>query len=261
MGLFAHCSRCNRRCLKSALNSEGFCRGCEAALRNEELQKTMSFISELSTRVNRALEHTVILPHMGAKAIDAIYKECLYLDDHLDEWTEYPLFKEAFDNGLKPYDGMRGHYYHDLFRNTLIGDLTPIDFQSEFEKLKKSISDIETQCMIARNKAYDYSELFSVVGVTFANDDGTDRQDIIKRMGKGYKDNDSDKVRLEEHTFNGEPAIAVFFGKNQIGNIPKAALPLLLKNWRNYFRVVSYEVSGYDTLGIIIRVAFRGEKP
>lgn len=260
MGLFIHCSRCNKRCLKSGLNREGLCRECEEALHREEIQKTEAFITELSSRVNRALEHTVILPHMGAGKIDAIYKECRNLDEHLDDWKQYPLFKEAFDNGLKPYKNIKDHYCHDLFRNTLISNLTPIDFQSEFEKLKKSISDVETQCLIARSKAYDYSELFSVVGVTFANDDGKDRQDIIKRMGKGYRDNDSDRVRLEKYSFEGEPAVAVFFGNNQIGNIPKKELPLLLRNWDNYFRVAAYEVSGYEILGIIIRVVFRGEK-
>ena len=260
MGLFVYCSKCNKRCLKSALNSNGLCRDCEEALHREELRRTETFICELSTRVNRALEHTVILPHMGAKKIDAIYKDCRYLDEHIDEWKEYPLFKEAFNKGLKPYKDIRGHYCHDLFRNTLISDLTPIAFQAELEKLKKSILDVETKCLIASNKAYDYSELFSVVGVTFANDDGKDRQDIIKKMGKGYKDNDSDRVRLEKYTFDGEPAVAVCYGKNQIGNISKNELPLLLRNWENYFRVVSYEVSGYKILGIIIRVAFRGEK-
>jgi hypothetical protein len=54
-----------------------------------------------------------------------------------------------------------------------------------------------------------------VVGVTFTNDDGERRQDII--ADRCYA---SDQVALREFTYEGAPAYAVYVRGEQIGNLP-----------------------------------------
>lgn len=53
-----------------------------------------------------------------------------------------------------------------------------------------------------------------VVGVTFQNDDGSDRQDILAGCIPG------DQLELRPFVYKGLPAYAVFDGGEQIGNIP-----------------------------------------
>lgn len=53
-----------------------------------------------------------------------------------------------------------------------------------------------------------------VVGVTFQNDDGSDRQEILSYCFFG------DQLELRPFVYDGAPAYAVFDGGEQIGNIP-----------------------------------------
>lgn len=70
-----------------------------------------------------------------------------------------------------------------------------------------------------------YTHLTNVVGVTFDNEDGTNRQDIIKRICKDDTQNEHlFLARLENTTYVNpqnvtERAIAVYAGKEQLGFI------------------------------------------
>lgn len=52
-----------------------------------------------------------------------------------------------------------------------------------------------------------------VVGVTFNNEDGENRQDILSRMSG------SEDITVEKYTYNGEPAAYVKWGDKVIGNL------------------------------------------
>ena len=52
-----------------------------------------------------------------------------------------------------------------------------------------------------------------VVGVTFDNEDGENRQDILSRMS-GNED-----ITVEKYTYNGEPAAYVKWGDKVLGNL------------------------------------------
>ena len=52
-----------------------------------------------------------------------------------------------------------------------------------------------------------------VVGVTYCNDDGESRQDILSRMSG------SEDITVEKYTYNGEPAAYVKWGDKVIGNL------------------------------------------
>lgn len=64
---------------------------------------------------------------------------------------------------------------------------------------------------------------YKVVGVTFANPDGTSRQEIISKMQKG---NPVSLVREPNNLYDPN-AIAVYFGEEQVGYIARGEAELL----------------------------------
>ena len=66
-----------------------------------------------------------------------------------------------------------------------------------------------------------------VVGVTFNNEDGENRQDILSRMSG------SEDITVEKYTYNGEPAAYVKWGDKVIGNLSaELAGDLARKYWK-----------------------------
>lgn len=59
----------------------------------------------------------------------------------------------------------------------------------------------------------------NVAGVTFANENGENRQDIIASLGFGFK-----TAKLKQTTFEGERAVEVRIGGKLIGYVPKTQL-------------------------------------
>lgn len=72
------------------------------------------------------------------------------------------------------------------------------------------------------------SVTFRVAGVTFNNEDGTSRQDILRHLKFGdapWADDPEDlTATLEETTFEGEQAFAVLVNGYQIGFVPKTSI-------------------------------------
>ena len=60
-------------------------------------------------------------------------------------------------------------------------------------------------------------EEFKVAGVTFDNDDGSSRQEILKNI---VDNGGSADATFKEYEFNGKPAIAVYADGKCIGSIP-----------------------------------------
>lgn len=69
---------------------------------------------------------------------------------------------------------------------------------------------------------------FRVAGVTFENNDGTSRQEILRHLKFGdapWADDPEDlTATLEETEYEGEQAFAVFVNGYQVGNVPKASI-------------------------------------
>lgn len=111
-----------------------------------------------------------------------------------------------------------------------------------------------------------------VVGVTFDNEDGTNRQDLLQAIRKelvseadpedlygGYSNKeiiedgldyvpetlDMDfPVTLQQYDFNGEPAVAVIYNNNVIGNLPKEYVPYFIENSQNNIYKAKCELTG-----------------
>ena len=66
-------------------------------------------------------------------------------------------------------------------------------------------------------------------GTSFANDDGSSRQDILRHLKFGDPpwavDPDDLSVELQELSYDGQPAIAVLVNGYQVGFVPKNIIP------------------------------------
>ena len=68
-----------------------------------------------------------------------------------------------------------------------------------------------------------------VAGVTFENDDGTDRQEILEEL-ESKIGGDID-LGLQPDTYEGEPCIMVFADGQQVGYIPKRLVSYVMENF------------------------------
>ena len=255
MPLFDQCQKCRKKYL-GVKDYPGLCGKCSAEWA-EQKDRTISFIDELSESIGEALGDTIIISAFGLKRINTIKAACDRVEELVDKLDEYPMLWYGMQQTAVKENSFT---YHPITRNYRIDDFQTLDLEPQIRKLKSDLISRKADCYVASLSAYDYSDLFHIVGVTFENDDGKRRQDVLQRMALGYHENDSRKMRLEKTKYKDEDAVGVFFGKNQIGNISRTDLPYMLRNWENYYCVDGYEIIGGDIRGVIARVCFRGEK-
>ena len=245
------CRLCNKSGLFVRTDINSLCAKCSQEIKRPDFISALEFIDRLTSLCQKATKDTVIVPHRGKKSIDEQRSACEEFLSIVDSWVEYPKFSQAFTLTLVPEERLSG-FEHPLFPLIRFSNPHAIDFEMHFSKLKETVKDISTDCLIASFHAYDYSKLFHVVGVTFFNGKQS-RQSILKRLGRGYGDN-CERLWLERYLFDGEDAVAVYAKEGQIGNIAKTDLPWLLSHWEDYAYISDYEVVGSDPLGIHIRV-------
>lgn len=255
----AQCKKCGKKGLFLRINQDGLCSECDKKEKDPEYIAAKEYVAKLSCAVEAATKYSVVLPSRGAECVSEQMSACSHAIELIDEWKNYSKFTEAFLSTAtidkKPYGG---YLTHPIFRFSVIPSDLNFDFEKAFAELRWEIEKLRVDCMITSRYAYDYDKLFHVVGVTFYNENKS-RQAIIKRLGKGYKDN-PERLHLERYEFEGEDAVGVFFGKNQIGNIARYDLPWLIEHWEEYAYISAYDVEGYDTLGVYIRACFRKKK-
>lgn len=89
-----------------------------------------------------------------------------------------------------------------------------------------------------------------IVGVTFENEDGENRQDILSRM-TGDED-----ITVEKYTYNGEPAAYIKWGNKVLGNLSaELAKDLAMKYPNARYAAEILEISGGG--GTNVRVQYR----
>ena len=249
------CKSCGGGGIFLKLNSDGLCSKCAEKEKMEQVEAAKEYIEKLSSAVKIATANSVVLPSMGAEKIANQQKACDAVLEGIDKWSSFPMFKDAFTQTEIPYDEIHSDWKaHPLFPHVPFTKYNEPDFVALFDKLRKNVDDIKTKCIIAAFHAYDYDRVFHVVGVTFS-DGKKSRQSAIRRLGKGYKD-DFKTLSLRRHQFEGEDAVGVFSGDNQLGNISREDLPWLIEHWKEYASVGAYEVVGEDTLGLYVRACF-----
>lgn len=92
--------------------------------------------------------------------------------------------------------------------------------------------------LFKKKENIDYHLSYKIAGVTFKNEDGSSRQEILKSL------NDGDTIGLKTYDFNGKAAIGVYTcdGK-QIGNIKEEDIPYVLDKMKKMRRT---HISGID---------------
>nr|UWF85605.1 MAG: HIRAN domain protein [Bacteriophage sp.] len=84
-----------------------------------------------------------------------------------------------------------------------------------------------------------------VAGVTFNNDDGTDRQLILRKLH--FRDNPFSKyvdVEIKQYEFKGSPAYGIYANDMQIGNIPANLVPFMQENIERIESISHIDVYG-----------------
>lgn len=114
------------------------------------------------------------------------------------------------------------------------------------------------------NEEY-YNQTFRLVGVTFDNKDGTNRQKLLEDIKLFHGSNGVDyqkgelKLELVKYKFEGEDAICLKAGmfKDILGNISRKDLPFLLENYDYIYDIPYLDISGGTPRGCTITVTFK----
>lgn len=86
---------------------------------------------------------------------------------------------------------------------------------------------------------------YRVKGVTFRNEDGSNRQTILRKIKRREPPfNKAKDVTLAEYDFKGSPALAVCVNGVQVGNVPQESVQYILDNWERIDKISAFEVDG-----------------
>lgn len=126
------------------------------------------------------------------------------------------------------------------------------------EKARRAAADRERRERGEARRASLDRRIFRVVGVTFDNDDGParNRQDILREIAA--EEPHPRAFSLEVYDFEGEPAVGVFYHGEQVGNIAKGDLPVVLPLMERYAGFSDFAITGGgDKCGLEIAVYFK----
>lgn len=91
-----------------------------------------------------------------------------------------------------------------------------------------------------------YYKSFKLAGVSFDNDDGSSRQQYLRKLRfKAAPFDDFVDITIEPYDFQGEPAFAVCANGFQIGNVPRTHIRYFEND--AYYAVEDFEVYGGGT--------------
>ena len=101
---------------------------------------------------------------------------------------------------------------------------------------------------------------FNVAGVSYTNDDGEDRQYILRKMKFGDGEFEKFTITLEKTTFDGRLAIAVYSNGHHLGYVPKDLTQKIDKAWKHEYMIADCQVKGNGKetpRGCTIKAVFR----
>lgn len=150
----------------------------------------------------------------------------------------------------KFYIGKTGMGFLYLFTGGLFGIGWIIDTISLLLKLMNpqkqpsvhnASNDIKS---VMSSSSHDFIKI-TVVGVSYQNDDGTDRQFLLRRIK--FNDppfNVNKEVSLKRYLYNGDPAIAVTVNDTMIGNVPADSVKSIIALWDRIEGISDFYVYG-----------------
>lgn len=107
---------------------------------------------------------------------------------------------------------------------------------------------------------------FNLSGVTFPNDEGMDRQELLRQIDEGvppFENSGALDVKLQPIKFKGEDAIECRVNGRQIGFVPKTMVPDVLAAMKKPDATISgfHVVGGLDGLNYGVGMAVRFTDP
>ena len=103
------------------------------------------------------------------------------------------------------------------------------------EDIKRNVESYNFQ------KSHIFKEIH-VVGVTYQNEDGSDRQKILRSFALGHERIDT--IMFNEYQYNNEPALYVLVNDKIVGNVPANLVQDLLEISTKDFTITNYEITG-----------------
>ena len=105
-----------------------------------------------------------------------------------------------------------------------------VDPETVRRQVERAAADAEAQRIREEREEWERTHgrmVFNIAGVTFKNDDGTNRQDLLKEVLASGADCD---VTFEEYEYNGKPAVRILYDRqHMLGNVPARMVGEFLK--------------------------------
>lgn len=277
----AQCLTCGRKGFFLRVNNAGLCKDCAAeaeqraaAEREAGLSEARAFVSGISAAFADILKSGAHFPlgvsgsfvdtkDVPGDAVRRLCEECSFICSELPRWEEYPYFEVALLEECNPHPRITGCYEHPFMNFGLlheIGGPMSNDFSHKISDLLKSVRALKSALILCGE--YEYVTC-RIVGVTFKNDDGGDRQEILKKIRYRAAPYRSDPdIHLVKYDYKGEEAVAVYANDEQIGSISRLDLSMkILPRWDRYKDIDEFSVHGTgerdNKFGMDIRVRFR----
>lgn len=268
------CLKCDKRGIFLKLNEAGLCKECaleEAAKHESELAAASEFVKQISAAFSDIAKNGGHLPASGSgswidvkdvplESVHRLREDCSSICSEFPHWADYPLFEEAFLAECTPDPKISSCYVHPYISIGLLRKRGN-DFGKKIPDLIQRVRALESALILYGE--YEY-KTFRVVGVTFQNEDGRSRQEILKKIryrGAPYR-TDPD-IRLVKHDYNGGEAVAVYANEEQIGHISEIDLSFVLPRWGRYKDVDKFSIHGTgdrdNKFGIDIQARFYKE--
>lgn len=271
------CLKCGKSALFLKVDKSGLCKDCSLAeerLKNEGIAEAKRFIEKISVAFSDILDNGAKLPVSSGSWTDTkdvpfncvhqLRDDCDLICAEFPRWEEYPFFEEAFLAECLPAAKLKNCYEHPYIPIGLLNGVdSPIknDFTKKISDVVKEVQSLHTALILYGE--YEYKTC-RVAGVSFENDDGSDRQELLKKIryrGAPYQVDPT--IRLEKAQYDGKDAVAVYANENQIGWISEFDLPAILPRLDRYKDVDKFSMHGGGSCGkkygIDIQVRFYKE--
>lgn len=263
------CSKCGKSGLFLKLNESGLCKDCALEVtraREIGLAAARAFLEPISAAFFDILNNGGRFPasswvdtkDVPLACVSRLLDDCSFICSEFPRWAEYPYFEEVFLEECSPHPKISSCYEHPYIKLGLLRK-SGNDFDKLIPDLLKSVRSLSTALVLYGE--YEYKTC-RIVGVTFDNEDGHNRQEILKKIRyRGAPYRTDPEIRLVKYNHNGDEAVAVYANEEQIGHISQFNLSDVLPRWDRYKDVSHFSIHGdgsrTNKFGMDIEIRFR----
>ena len=270
------CSMCGKSGLFLKIDKSGLCKDCSLAeerRKNAGITEAKAFIEKISVAFSDILNSGGRLSgyssfldteNVPGDSVDRLLDDCSFIRSEFPRWKEYPFFEEALLSDCIPDPKIRGYFKHPCIPLNLLHSVdSSLDncLDEKISDLLKNVNTLHTSLYLYGK--YEYKTC-RVAGVSFRNDDGSYRQELLRKIryrGAPYQVDPT--IRLEKVQYEEKDAVAVYANDNQIGWVSEFDLSSILPRFDRYKDVDEFSMhgggSGGKKYGIDIRVRFYKE--